>query len=310
VKLSVYFGENDRAGRDSLSDALLDLFATRRLQASVLLHGIEGFGAKQHLHSQRLLTLSEDLPLVATAVDTRERIEAVLPEVEAIVAEGLVTLEHTGDELPDGDVKLTVYCGRKERSGGRPAFVTVVDLMRRHGVEGATVLLGVDGTMHGERRRARFFASNADVPLMIVAIGPSERVGAAVAELDGLLERPLVTLERVSSRPVATPWEKLSVYTSRPLHLELVRRLRAAGAAGATCQRGIWGYAGDQAPHGDRLLALRREVPVVTTIVDDAARTPEWFELASAMTRAGGLVTREGLPFVSVHKGKRGPGSE
>ena len=50
-----------------------------------------------------------------------------------------------------------------------PAFVAVCDLLHRRGVAGATVLLGVDGTTHGQRRRARFFAGNDDVPMMIVA---------------------------------------------------------------------------------------------------------------------------------------------
>jgi PII-like signaling protein len=297
VKLSVYFGEND-----GLSDALLDLFAAHGLQASVLLRGIEGFGAKQHLHSDRLLTLSEDLPLLAIAVDSDDRIEAVRGEVEAMVDEGLMTLERTADELPERRVKLTVYCPRAE-------FRPVVELLNRHGVEGATVLLGVDGTMHGERRRARFFAANTDVPLLVVAVGSSERVATAMTALGN----PLHTLERVSDGPVGTPWEKLTMYSSEPagVHLHLIRRLREAGAAGATCLRGIWGYSGEEDPHGDRLLALRRRVPVVTAVVDTAERMPEWLAIASELAPPGGLLIREGVPSASVwQKGKRGPGIE
>jgi PII-like signaling protein len=296
-KLTVYFGEGD-----GLSDALLGLFAAERLQASVLLRGIEGFGAKQHLRSDRLLTLSEDLPLVALAVDSDERIEAVRPQVEAMVAEGLITVERTAGELADEDVKLTVYCGRSEFRG-------VVEMLHQHGVEGATVLLGVDGTMHGERRRARFFAANTGVPLMIVAVGSAARIAEALTALGN----PLHTLERVSRRPVGTPWEKLTVYSSEPagVHLRLIRRLRDAGGAGATCLRGIWGYRGEEAPHGDRLLALRRRVPVVTTVVDTAERMPEWLAIASELTPAGGLLIREGVPFASTRqKGKRGTGIE
>jgi PII-like signaling protein len=297
VKLTVYFGEND-----GVSDALLDLFAENGLKASVLLRGIEGFGAKQHLHSDRLLTLSEDLPLVAVAVDSDERIEALRPSVEAMVEEGLVTLERTAGELPDARVKLTVYCRRAD-------FRAVVDVLHRHGVEGATVLLGVDGTMHGERRRARFFAANTGVPLMVVAVGSPERVAAAISELGD----PPHTLERVSEGSVGTPWEKLTVYSSEPagVHLRLIRRLRARRSAGATCLRGIWGYSGHEAPHGDRLLALRRRVPVVTTVVDTAERMPEWLAIAAELAGPRGLVIREGVPWASVRqKGIRGPGIE
>src|SRR5947199_4036805 len=93
LKLTVYFGERDRANGRFLADALIDLFARHELQTSVLLRGTEGFGDKQRLQTQRLLTLSEDLPLVAVAVDARERVQAVLPEVQSISGDGLVTLE-------------------------------------------------------------------------------------------------------------------------------------------------------------------------------------------------------------------------
>ena len=112
-------------------------------------------------------------------------------------------------------------------------------------------------------------------------------------ELGGLLRRPLLTLERVrickrDGELLATPavlpstddsglpvWHKLMVYTSeaalhdgQPVHRAIVRRLRAAGISGATTQRGMWGFHGDHAPHGDRLLQLGRHVPAVTIVID------------------------------------------
>jgi PII-like signaling protein len=65
------------------------------------------------------------------------------------------------------------------------------------GIAGATVLLGVDGTAHGQRTRARFFGRNVDVPMMIIAVGSGERIERVLPELGGLLRRPLITLERV-----------------------------------------------------------------------------------------------------------------
>jgi PII-like signaling protein len=96
-------------------------------------------------------------------------------------------------------------------------------------------------------------------------------------------------------RPV---WAKLMVYAgeqSRVSH-ELVRELRAAGAAGATSLRGIWGYHGDHRPHGDRFWALERHVPVVTVIVDTPQRTRGWFEIVDRLTGETGLVTSELVP--------------
>ncbi len=319
LKLTIYFGERDRSGGSFLSDALLDLFGETQLATSVLLRGAEGFGAKQRLQTQRLLSLSEDLPVVAVAVDARERILALLPEVTSVTGDGLVTLERarllTGDlsngaRAVSGPTKLTVYCGR-----GEPVL-ELVALLQRRGVAGATALLGVDGTAHGERRRARFFGPNSDVPLMLISVGDGERMAAALPEIGALLREPLVTLERITvcrrdgealeglpEPPVPGAWQKLMVYTSEqahhdghPLHVALIRKLRQAGAGGATALRGFWGYHGGDAPHGDRLLSLRRHVPVVTVVVDTPERTRRWFDLVSEVTRHTGLVTSEVVP--------------
>ena len=297
VKLTTYFGERQRTGGRFLADALLDIYERHEVRTSVLLRGVEGFGLKHHLRTDRLLTLSEDLPLVAVAVDTRARVEAMLGEVMGLERHGLVTLERAVAEIedPGEELQLTIYLGRQERIGGRPAFVAVCDLLRRHGVAGATVLLGVDGTAHGERRRARFFARNADVPVMVIAVGPGEQVARVLPEL----RDRLITLERVricrrdgvalTAPGQDAPLEKLMVIASE--HAELVRRLRASGARGVTCIRGIWGFHGDHAPHGDRLLQLRRHAPVVTVIVDSPERITSSFEIAAEITRRRGLVT-------------------
>lgn len=332
LKLTTYFGERDRVGGAFLADAFIDIYARHELQTSLVMRGVEGFGVKHQLRTDRLLTLSEDLPLVSVAVDTRPRIEAALGDMDALRFDGLVTLERarmiTGRvdavELPaelHEATKLTVYLGRKARVGPTLAYQAVVDLLHRRGVAGATVLLGVDGTTHGARRRARFFDRNAEVPVMVIAVGDGARIARVLPELGAMLERPLLTLERVRvckrdgerlTEPRHLPgtdasglgvWQKLMVYAGeqarhegRPLSRELVRKLRGAGAAGATSLRGIWGYHGDHEPHGDSLWQLRRRVAVVTVIVDTPERIREWFAIVDELTDETGLVTSETVP--------------
>jgi PII-like signaling protein len=338
LKLTTYYGERDRVGRRFLADAFSDIYARRELAVSLVMRGVDGFGAKQHLRTDRLLTLSEDLPLVSVAVDTRPRIEAALAEVTQLRFDGLITLERArlvteeveAAELADA-TKLTVYVGRHERVGPVPMYRAVVALLHRHGVAGATVLLGVDGTVHGRRERARFFGRNAGVPLMIIAVGGGASIAAALSELSGLVARPLFTLERVrvckrdGVRLAEVPradgtdpsglqvWQKLMVYAGEqsrhrgePLSSSLVRALRAAGAAGTTSLRGIWGYHGGHRPHGDTLWQLRRRVPVVTVIVDTPERTRRWFDIVDRITDETGLVTSEFVPALRA----TGPGIE
>lgn len=336
LKLTTYFSERDRTEGQLLGDALLDVYGRAEIEASVLLRGIEGFGLKHHLSTDRLLSLSEDLPAVSVAVDTRERIEAALEELVAIKRRGLLTLERA--RLLSGEIaevslpeelheatKLTVYVGRQERVYGEPAFMAICDLLHRRGIAGATALLGVDGTVRGERERGRFFSRNAEVPMMVIAVGSGERIGHVLPELGSLLRRPLLTLERVRvckrdgellERPHALPandahgmaiWQKLMVYTSEaakhdkhPIHTELIRRLRESGAIGATSLRGVWGFHGDHQPHGDRMLQLRRHVPIVSIIVDTPARIAASFEIVDELTEGRGLVTSEMVPAMTA----------
>jgi PII-like signaling protein len=332
LKLTIYFGERDRASSGFLADAFTDIYARHELQTSLVMRGVEGFGVKHRLRTDRLLTLSEDLPLVSVAVDTHERIEAALAEVNQLRFDGLVTLERarmlTGrieqaqlpPELHEA-TKLTVYVGRQERANDQPAYEMIVGLLRQRGIAGATVLLGVDGTAHGVRQRAQFFARNAQVPLMIIAVGDGPRIAELLPELGAALARPLITLERVrvckrDGERLADPhelpqtdpsgravWQKLMVYAGEqaqhdghPLHHQLIRALRAAGASGATSLRGIWGYHGDHGPHGDSFWQLRRRVPVLTVIVDTPERIREWFDLVDELTSETGLVTSEMVP--------------
>ncbi|HZT16216.1 MAG TPA: DUF190 domain-containing protein [Gaiellaceae bacterium] len=328
LKLTAYFGESDRVGRRLLSDVLLDLFERHEVHAAVLLRGVEGFGSAQSLRTDRFLTLSEDLPLVAIAVDDRARIERLVPRVTELVAGGLVTLErarllHDGlagaGGAPHETVKLTLYLGRDERVDGRPAFVDVVESLRRAGVDGATVLLGVDGMAHRRRRRARFLSRNDDVPLLVVAIGGGAAVARALPAIGARLTDPIATLERVrvlkrDGRRLGElavtgggAWQKLTVVAGEharhgrhPLSVELVRRLRAAGASGATSVRGVFGFSGEHAPHGDRLFRVRRRVPVLTTILDHPERMRRWFDVVDEVTAEAGLVTSEIVPAFDV----------
>lgn len=65
----------------------------RGLAGATVLRGIEGFRAKQHLHSTRILSLSEDLPILSEAINAEEKVPAVLPELDEMLGHGLMTLE-------------------------------------------------------------------------------------------------------------------------------------------------------------------------------------------------------------------------
>jgi PII-like signaling protein len=89
----VFIGESDRWHGKPLYQAIVERVRAEGLAGATVLRGIEGFGADSRLHTSRILRLSEDLPVLIEIVDTAERIDAILPLLDEMMAEGLVTVE-------------------------------------------------------------------------------------------------------------------------------------------------------------------------------------------------------------------------
>ena len=91
--LRIFIGESDTWHGRPLYQAIVHRLREEGLAGATVTRGIEGYGATSHLHTARILRLSEDLPLVVEAVDTAENIERVLPVLDTMISGGLVTLE-------------------------------------------------------------------------------------------------------------------------------------------------------------------------------------------------------------------------
>jgi len=312
IRLTTYFTERHRGAGAPPGDDLIDLYRRLEVAASIVLR---------------------DAAVIA--VDTRPKIEAVLDQTLRLSHPLLVTTEQT--QLLTGDIKpvrlsenpgeatrLTVYFGRQDRVYQVPAFEVVCELLYRRGVAGATILPGIDGTMLGRRHRGRFLHRDADVPLTAVAVSSGDQIGMVLPEVGALFRHPLMTVEKVRvckrdghliGRPELPPGPdnqgaaarlKLTVYTSeaarhdgQPVHRELVRRLRSAGITDAASQRGVWGFHGNHAPHGERFPHLARHIPAVTTAICRSELVSAAFDIIDALTSQRGLVTAETLQAVS-----------
>lgn len=91
--LRIFIGESDHWHGRPLYEAIVHRLKESGIAGATVLRGVEGFGASSRLHTTRLLQLSRDLPLVIEAVDTEERIATVLPGLDEMVTEGMITLE-------------------------------------------------------------------------------------------------------------------------------------------------------------------------------------------------------------------------
>lgn len=309
IKLTSYFREHQRADGRPIADALTHLYASREVAASIVLRGSEG-------------------PSAAVAVSPRPDIDRLVSQVAELSAPGLVTLESarllTGDidpawlgEQPVEATKLTVHFGRQDRVYLVPAFEAVCEVLHRRGIAGATVLPGTCGTIHGRRQHSHPHRHDDDTPVMVIAVGSGNKIGTVLPELGTMFRHPVMTVEKVQlckrdgqfiSRPKArsvdeptgmTARLKLTAYTSegarhdgQPIHRAIIQRLGPTGIEAAT-MRGIWGFHGDRAPHGDRFPGWHRHVPAVTTMIGTPDQVSAAFDVIDALTAEQGTVTAQ-----------------
>lgn len=110
MMMRIFIGEADSRGRVPLYRAIVDTLRREGLAGATVLRGVAGFGAHSVYHTDQFLRLSQDMPLVIEVVDTEEKIRTVLPLMDDLVAEGLITLER---------VEVIVY--RQSGRGATPA---------------------------------------------------------------------------------------------------------------------------------------------------------------------------------------------
>ncbi|HEX5132304.1 MAG TPA: DUF190 domain-containing protein [Candidatus Krumholzibacteria bacterium] len=91
--LRIFIGESDKHGGKPLYEWIVTQARARGLAGATVLRGIMGFGANSHIHTAKIMRLSEDLPIVVEIVDTREKLETFLGEIEDSIGAGLATLE-------------------------------------------------------------------------------------------------------------------------------------------------------------------------------------------------------------------------
>ena len=113
-RLTLGVGEQDRAGhgRHSLATEIVHMAHAAGLAGATVVRGVEGYGKSNHIHTTRILSLSDDLPLIVTIVDTADAVERFLEQVLPLVRGGLVTVE---------DIEVRHYVRHQEDDGtGEP----------------------------------------------------------------------------------------------------------------------------------------------------------------------------------------------
>jgi hypothetical protein len=103
-RLTIYIGESDTANHKPLATEIVQRAHASGMAGITVLRGVVGYGASNHIHTTRILSLSADLPIVIDIVDERERIQRFVTDIEKLIEKGLVTVE---------DVQVIGYVGNR-----------------------------------------------------------------------------------------------------------------------------------------------------------------------------------------------------
>lgn len=95
VLMRIFIGESDRFGHRPLYEALVELLRKEGFAGATVIRGVAGFGAHSVYHTDKILRLSIDLPIIIEVVDSEEKLESIMPKIDEMMSGGMITLEKT-----------------------------------------------------------------------------------------------------------------------------------------------------------------------------------------------------------------------
>jgi PII-like signaling protein len=216
-KVSIYVGEDHQYHGQSLYSAILNFLFYHGISGASVVRGIAGFGADHHLHTTRMESLNEDLPIKIEFIESPEKVEEVLPKLNELAGTGLIEIQDTmvvkaaevsgkqaeQESVPalkrEGKAKLMrIFVGENDKWRGKPLYTALVESMRANDIAGVTVYQGILG--YGANRRIHKDSAlhlSHDRPVMLSVIDTEQKLQAYFHVLDGMVQQGLVVLSDV-----------------------------------------------------------------------------------------------------------------
>lgn len=213
-KVTVYVGEDVRHRGEPLYLVLLNYLFYHGVSGATVTKGVAGFGADHHLHTARILEVSENLPIKIEFVETPAKLDALLPKLLQMVGEGLVEVQDTtilktataaapALAMPRatlrGRAKLVrIFIGEDDRWHGKHLYDAIVESLRANDIAGVTVYRGICG--YGAHRRfhkENRLALSRDLPVMLSVIDEEAKILAYLPILEEMVHEGLVVMSDV-----------------------------------------------------------------------------------------------------------------
>lgn len=212
-KVTVYVGEDVHHHGEPLYLAVLNYLFYHGVSGATVTKGVAGFGADHHLHTARILELSENLPIKIEFVESPDTLDKLLPKLLQMVGEGLIELQDTTilkaaaatatPVLPHvalrGKAKLMrIFVGADDQWRGKNLYDAIVESLRANDIAGVTVYRGICG--YGAHRRfhkEKRLSLSSDLPIMLSVVDEAAKIQAYLPILEQMVQEGLVVLSDV-----------------------------------------------------------------------------------------------------------------
>jgi PII-like signaling protein len=216
-KVSIYVGQDHQYHGESVYAAILEFLFYHKVSGASVTRGIAGFGADHHMHTDRILVLTANLPMKVEFIETPEKVEELLPKLHEMVGTGLIEIQDTTIVKPSESAKQTarqesmpplkregkaklmrIFIGENDKWNGKPLHKALIECMRTNDIAGVTVCQGILG--YGANRRIHNDSAlhlSHDRPMMLSVVDTEDRLRSFLAVLDDMVQQGLVVFSDV-----------------------------------------------------------------------------------------------------------------
>ena len=214
-KVTIFINEDTQHHMTALHDAIMTYLMHKGVTGATATKAFSGYGSNQQLHTPQIEVLAFHLPIRIEFVETKEKVDEVLPTLYEMVNDGLIEVQDTvvvksarkmakpEPRLPHERKQiagqlLRIYMGESDLCNGEPLYDAIVKKLRMMDIAGATVYRGVMGYgAKGHEHKKTFFHPTRDLPVMVSVIDSTEKIAAAADAIEGMIDNGLIVISDV-----------------------------------------------------------------------------------------------------------------
>jgi PII-like signaling protein len=211
-KVTIFINEDTQHHMIALHDSIMSFLMHKGVCGATATRAYSGFGSHQMLHTPKIEVMALHLPIRIEFVETREKVDEILPTLYEMLSDGLIEVQDTTvvklartpvrpepkvpHERKEGPAKLLrIFMGEADKWHETPLYEAIVKKLRMMDIAGATVYQGILGYgAKGHDHKATFLHPTRDLPIMVSVIDTAEKISAAAEVIEGMLEDGLIVI--------------------------------------------------------------------------------------------------------------------